>query len=179
MLTLLNPPGVSPVGLDEVKKHLRLDHSFEDDYLEHLIKVGTLQVEKYLGRSLIKQTWQLVCHNHGGGRETNEIRLPNPPILDVVSIHALYPNEVKKPIKRYMVNSSLQVPVLTVGSSFDVIEVIYDTGYGAGADSVPYDLKQAILIAISELYEHRGNFVIDNHNTLQSILAPYRVYRLG
>jgi hypothetical protein len=69
MLTVLKPAEIEVVSLVEVKAHLRLDHSFEDDYLLMVIQAATQSVETYLGKSLISRTWQLLWQPDKGGGE--------------------------------------------------------------------------------------------------------------
>ncbi|MBY0281716.1 MAG: head-tail connector protein [Alphaproteobacteria bacterium] len=52
MCSLSNPIEMEVVSLKEVKTHLRLDSTHEDDYLKSLIAAATDYVEKYLDKSL-------------------------------------------------------------------------------------------------------------------------------
>jgi len=49
MLTRIKTLDILPVGLTEVKAHLRLDHAHEDEYLRPLILAAVSFVEEYLG----------------------------------------------------------------------------------------------------------------------------------
>ena len=53
---LVSPPNVSPVSLEEVKRHLNLNHDNDDDLLLGFIDIATSAVEEYTGRYFIRRT---------------------------------------------------------------------------------------------------------------------------
>lgn len=57
--TLVTPPVYFPVTLTEVKKHLRVDYTNDDVYLQALIVAATAKAEQYLRRRLVTQTWKI------------------------------------------------------------------------------------------------------------------------
>src|ERR1017187_8784139 len=59
-LTLVTPPVVEPLGLDEVKQYRRVDSSDEDNLFLSLITVARHRCESFTGLALITQTWDLV-----------------------------------------------------------------------------------------------------------------------
>src|SRR5476651_2351214 len=104
MLTRIKTLDILPVGLSEVKAHLRLDHAHEDEYLRTLIQAAVGFVEEYLGRSLLTQTWRIVCLK---GK-------PYPPQLsfsdgDFCSVHLAYPPlQAILSVNRLMANGAKQ-----------------------------------------------------------------------
>ena len=56
---LVSPPVYYPVTLDEVKKHLRVDYTDDDVFIQALIVASTEKAEQFLRRRLITQTWKL------------------------------------------------------------------------------------------------------------------------
>lgn len=54
---LKTPPANLPVTLAEVKSYLRVDEGAEDALITALIESATEQVEKYIDKKLINQTW--------------------------------------------------------------------------------------------------------------------------
>jgi len=53
-------PAVEPVTLSEVKAHLRIDGTSEDDLLGGLVRAARQDVERSTGLALIDQSWRLV-----------------------------------------------------------------------------------------------------------------------
>lgn len=56
---LVTPPLYYPITLDEAKKHLRVDHTDDDAYIQGLIAAITGEVERITGRRLVTQTYKL------------------------------------------------------------------------------------------------------------------------
>ena len=84
-LKLITAPSILPVTVAEAKLHLRVDHSEEDDLIERAISSATGFVDGpdgFLGRALIDQTWELTLDEF----PVNEIRIPLPPLIEVVSV---------------------------------------------------------------------------------------------
>ncbi|MCX7338257.1 MAG: head-tail connector protein [Alphaproteobacteria bacterium] len=181
MLTLIKPAGIEVVSLEEVKAQLRLDHVYEDEYLLSLIQASTNLVEDYLGRSLISQTWQLIHHQliEDGQKELTEIYLPRPSLIEVLSVCSVRPNNIKHPIKRYMIETAHSLPKLVCQRSLGVVEVIYRAGYGDYPKHIPSSIRQAILLSVADFYENRANSSIQNQTVFQALLAPHRIIRMG
>lgn len=59
VLELVSGPNIEPVTLTELKRHLRVEHTNDDDDITALIVAGREWVEDYTGRILIDQTWRL------------------------------------------------------------------------------------------------------------------------
>jgi uncharacterized phiE125 gp8 family phage protein len=97
-LRLKTAPAEPPVGLDEVKAHLRVDFEDDDDLIEGLIDAATAHLDGFagiLGRAMVTQTWTLGLDAtppalawsrdwfvFGRGRP-NAVRLPLPPLIEV------------------------------------------------------------------------------------------------
>lgn len=56
---LVTPPSVEPITLLEAKKHLRLEHSLDDEFVTGLIAVARQFVERVCWRALLLQTWEI------------------------------------------------------------------------------------------------------------------------
>ena len=185
MLTLVEPPAFLPVSLSQIKAHLRLDHADEDDYLTHLNEVATQLIQVYLGRSLIKQTWSLIwkqpesCPLRLTKRlmKPAQIQLKFPPLLSLKSVHFL-DGEKKKKIDRYFLNLFSLVPYLELSSFFEIVEIVYEAGYGERPNTVPAPICHAIMATITEFYETRETVSIPANNYVQGLLQPYRITRL-
>ena len=69
------------VSVEEIRKHLNIDFSDDDDYLESLIEVGELSVEAYIGQELDKL---LVADK--GAAEGSGLMVLNPMLRHAVKI---------------------------------------------------------------------------------------------
>lgn len=56
-LKIQTAPAAEPVSLSDAKLFLKVDSSTDDDLITSLISVARVQVENYLNRKLITQTW--------------------------------------------------------------------------------------------------------------------------
>src|SRR5215510_1398021 len=58
-LRIITPPTVQPLTLVETKEHLRVDFTEEDTLIGLYIEAATSFIEKFLGRALVTQTWEM------------------------------------------------------------------------------------------------------------------------
>ncbi len=189
---LTTAPTIEPVTLVQAQTHLIL--TGQDDYINSLIKTSRITAERYLNRSLILQTW--TAYSDGWCRE---FVLPNSPILAVT--HVKYYNEsgtlVTLEASNYWVSNKkdpgsvrfrheFSPPSLEIGRP-NAIEIEYTAGYLAtGTDTekqtaVPEPIKHGMKILMTDLHEHRGQYVVGNNtNTIPGLVAnllhPYRLY---
>lgn len=178
MLHQIKKPERLPVSLAEVKAHLRLDHAHEDEYLQGLIQAATTSIEDYTGRALLEQTWRVIWRRdpaEGGGSGLREIVLPYPPLLDVLFVWALFPENKKKEIKSYKLATNHLIPKLVLVDVYDGLEVEYVVGFGKSAADVPAPLRQVILMLVADWYENRGLTNFPMESSMRDLLRAYRV----
>jgi len=138
-LTLVTGPSYMPVTLAEVKVHLRITDTDNDEYLQSLILMATLSVEEFLKRRLITQTWQLHLDRWPDG---NEIVLPIGPLASVT--HVKYTDTAESQSTLSSANYSVKTAgtgriILDYSEAWptdalwpaDPIEVQFVVGYGA------------------------------------------------
>lgn len=178
MLTLLQGSEIALVSLEEAKNHLRLDHSYDDDYLLRLIQTATDYVENYLGKSLLSKIWMLVGTPEIRSDGLSYLKLPNAPILEIISVKRIQ-KENKQTIKRYCLEQKKTQPEICIYGDGSSIEVIYRAGHGDKPKCVPAGISQAVLILMAEMYERRTVLSVENSNLVQALLAPYRVLGVG
>lgn len=58
-LKLKTAPSAQAISLADVKTYLRIDDNDEDSLLTRLISAAVSNVEEYMGRALVQQTWTL------------------------------------------------------------------------------------------------------------------------
>lgn len=156
-------PSVEPVTLDEIKTFARIDGTDEDDLLTNFIKASRKRVELFLGQSLITQTIRLTMDTW----EVREIELPMSPLISVTSVETLdedgvattysssYYYVMTDPIPgKLVIKKDYTLPENT-DRDYGGFRITYTAGYGATASSVPDEIKEAIKIDVTKLYETR------------------------
>jgi len=175
IITTTTAPEVEPVTLAEVKSHLRLTttaaeaaaYTTEDDLLDRLITVSRTQAEQETGRKFITQTLTMYLN---GWPSERYIRIPYPPLQSAVVTYRLSDDDdydetlttadvdiVSEPGRIILQpNESWPSGALYTDKP---IKIVFICGYGV-AVAVPENIKSAILLKLSDLYENRGEVVI-------------------
>jgi uncharacterized phiE125 gp8 family phage protein len=174
MLTLLQGSEIALVSLEEAKNHLRLDHSYDDEYLLSLIQTATDYVENYLKKSVMAKLWKLVGTPEIRADGLSYLKLPNFPILEIISVKRIH-RESSQVIKRYCLEQKKAQPEICIYGDGSPIEVVYRAGYGNQPKHIPPSVFQSVLIIAAEMYENRTILPMENNNLVQALLAPYRV----
>lgn len=171
-LTLVTPPTTYPVTLEEAKSHLRVDHAFEDSYIQKLIAVATAHFDGWdniLGRALSPQTWMLTYDTFPSGA----VDLILKPVISVDEVE--YDDvdgnpQVVSPVDYYVdtvngwlvLNSDASWP-----STLDAVNatrITFTAGYadipGPSETSdpvsgVPIQIQQAILLMVGYFFKNR------------------------
>ena len=188
-------PAEEPITLVEAKAHLRVDFADEDGYINTLIVTGRKFCEQYTNRVFITQTWRQNLDWF-----PNVIKLKVNPIVSLTSLKYIDTTENQVTItdnadnfqKDFLsdvgsIHEGLVNAFPSVGNTINPIEIITVCGYGAAAD-VPDDIKHAIKLMVSHLYENRDsvNVVvggltqqIELPDSVKHLLAHYRVLTFG
>lgn len=187
-LKIFAAPTTLPVSLADVKAHLRVDTTDENDHIQTLIEAVTSQLDGFtgtMGRCLSPQTWDLYLDAFPCGDDA--IRLPFPSLIGVTWVK--YTNTAGAWTTISTDDYELDlispdgwiVPVAAVGwptdvlDSFNVVWVRFQAGY---ADGVPAAIKHAIKLMVADLYEHRETYVVGQTiaetMAVQSLLEPFR-----
>jgi len=193
---LVTPPTIEPVTWGEVLAHLGIndvdeavnESSIED--INRLIKAVRVHLEQsVLNRALITQTWNVFYDYFPG---CNYIELPYPLLQSIT--HVKYTNSAGTITTLTAVTDYLEDivsepgrVVLPYSGSWPTftpypirpIEIQFIAGYGSTEDSVPAEIRQAMLIMISDLYENHEDKVekaLTNLGTVDSLLANYRMF---
>ena len=160
------------ISLIHLKNHLRLENNFEEPFLEQVIKVASESIENYLGRSLLLKTWKCFAQATSGGNMM-EVELCYPPLITIVSVTEVFQEDVRKPVKRYLLRPSAERPKLSVWAG--AVEIIYKCGYGENYLAIPESLRHAITLIAGEMYEKRVDFQACLTPAIDFLLKPYRV----
>jgi len=187
-ISTVTPPTQGVLSLKETKEHLRipLADKREDSYVTGLIKSATSWAEGFLNRSLVSRTLKMTLDGF-----YPEISLPLPPVSEISSVTYYDVNNVEQTLAadQYQLvaddPSPLMIPAYNViypGTypRTDAVFVTFVAGYGV-PDDVPDDIKHGMLIAISDMYEHRESEIVGVMvmqmpiTTAQKLLWPNRV----
>ncbi|MBR1193233.1 head-tail connector protein [Bradyrhizobium sp. AUGA SZCCT0160] len=188
-VVVIDAPVGDLVSLDEAKKHLRVDFDDDDEYIEALIDSAVAHIDGpagWLGRALLTQTLEWRGDEFG----TCDIRLPFPPVADLVSVKYDDDDGVEQtaPDTIYRLVGQPGAPRVTlaydetwptVRAQSEAVRIQYTAGYGNPED-VPAPIKHAILLLIGHWYANRepvniGNIVTEIPMTVRALLFPFQI----
>lgn len=166
LLKELTPAARNPVPLREFAAHLRLAHGFSDDgsedgLLELYLRNATAMIERRTAQALISRvhTLQIGCWDRKG-----HLVLPIGPVEQIERIQfistsattELDPEDwVLQPgTQRQRVTGPLGAALWPIPQG-SIAELRFTAGYGGSWNSVPDDLRQAVLLLAAHLYENR------------------------
>lgn len=192
-----------PLDLEEVKDHLRIEvgQTDEDSYLLNLIRTARNRVEDITHRKLMRQTVQYyrddwstgympdLPYGYGGSC----ISLPYPPFSTDTAPTITYKDADSSTITLsstvYVCDSANEPGRIcldydedwptTILHNVNPICIQYQCGYN-GSTNVPPEIKHAMLLIISDLYENRESMVVGQivspiPNHIMNLLASYRI----
>ena len=176
------PPASEPVTIDEVKAHLRLDTTADNELIEdQLIPAAREYCEMVTRRAFVTQTWTLMMNAWGqradlewwdGVREGSIlgdlpafVELPGSPLASVTSVSTFAADNTETTFSadnyyvdtfstpgRIALNPGVVWP--TAGRNYHGIKIVYVVGYGDATD-VPFALRQAVIQLAAHWYENR------------------------
>lgn len=179
---LLTPAVDSPVSLESVKLHLRIDGDDFDSQLFSFINVATEYGESITGRDFINKTYKGFlksfpdCSTHGIEikksklQSITSIQYYSNGTLETLSSSDYYFTETTGYSKIYL-NEGKSWP--TVDDRQQSIVITFVAGYGDDSCDVPAALKQAILTHIAYLFENAGDCADNGESLFKSLYLPY------
>jgi uncharacterized phiE125 gp8 family phage protein len=176
----------------DAKPHLRVTWADEDDVIERLI-VGARGEWDRAGIQLITATWKLKLDRFPWYREPIDLR-PRP-LLTVVSVKYRDPDDVLQtwassdyvvdapagpvaPVPAGRVYPALNKEYPSTACRPDAVEIEFTAGYGAEAENVPQDIRDALLDFVGHRFQNRepvniGNIVTPLPYNCADTLASY------
>ncbi|MBO0345201.1 phage head-tail connector protein [Roseibium sp. CAU 1637] len=158
---LIAAPASEPVSVAQMKAHLRLSGSAEDDFLQDMITAAREHVERETRRSLISQTWRLYLDRWPMGRV---VPLPTGPVQEVSQV-LLYDrvgaaSDLAQAFWSLSKGSDPARVKVLPGAGLSItelsaIEIDFIAGYGDAADTVPATLRQAVRLLAAHWFENR------------------------
>ncbi|ROO26691.1 head-tail connector protein [Salinisphaera orenii] len=171
MLEITTPPQSEPLLLEEVKDHLRIDTDAHDTRLAALIQAARKQAERYLGRSIGRQTLALALDYF-----PDEIGLPRPPVVSVTEIEYTDPEGLQETLdpSLYRQSGARLAPLNHWPRTARFPGVVRVT-YEAGVSMTPEPIRQAMLVMIERLFDRHVEQYDDTLARLSDMLLwPYR-----
>jgi len=167
------------ISLSEVKDHLRITGTADNAELRTLIAGIRHETEKYLGRTLVSTTWELILDAF-----TDEIVLPMPPVTAINSISYVDTDGVTQTFSDYQFDRKGRL-LPSYGNEWPqtrdqlgAVTIIYTAG-DAHAGLVPPDIKLAMLLAIGSREICREDLIVGTTvsqlpNGSKAMLHPHR-----
>ncbi|RWO20666.1 head-tail connector protein [Mesorhizobium sp.] len=196
MLRLVTPPATPVVSLAEIKRHVRVENSDDDSYLESLVSAATGMVDGadgWLGRALITQTWDYALDLFPCQRSGSIAVLPIPlaPLVSVTSVAYTAADGTDTPLATFRTfNATSSQPAYIVPAIDETwpltkcepesVRIRFVAGYGA-AGAVPAGIKHAIMLIAGHWYENREDVgdraLAKMPMASEALLMPYRNWR--
>lgn len=171
-LSIHTAPTAEPISLAEARKQveLPLDYTAHDEHLLRLITASRRRAEAVTGRQIVTATWNLILDQFD--YESQEIRIPKPPLQSVTSISYVDTNGQTQTWSstQYTVTTSREPGIVrpaygysipTARAQPDAVTVRFVAGYGPPS-SVPEDLKAAMLLLIGHWFAVREEVNVGN-----------------
>lgn len=177
-----NESVTEPITLDEAKAYLQIDADYasNDDEINLALITARKRLEAYLNIGLVERAITVYWGGH-------ELELPLSPTVSITSVKKgsddLTTNDysvLDLPAKRISVNSVCGMNgnwfyslngYVEFTPIHEVNNTVYICEYVTGYETLPSDLKQAILAETSYLYLLRGSPVTDLVSPNASLLA--------
>lgn len=191
-IVTLEEPNIEPVDLSLTKQHIRVDIDEDDALINFYIKTARRFCEYWCNRSFITQT-KGVWYDYADLSRSYIISLPIGPAQSILSIETY--NEAGVPTvidnsdsylagDRVIFKNSFSYP--TDMRSVDSLLFSIIVGYGADAQDVPADIREAILLLVGHMYQNReaqydsvnGAWTKNVPFSVTAMLQPYREYYL-
>ena len=165
-LTVLAPPAVEPLSIDEAKLHLRVDTTDEDSRIAALIRAAREDAQESQGRSYVTQQLRLHLEGWPAGRA---IYLPRPPLQSVQAVRYVREDGTQQTLDPscYLVVTASEpgAVVLAPGASWPSealqpglpVTIDYTAGYGSSSGDVPERIRQALLLHVGFHWGNRGD----------------------
>jgi uncharacterized phiE125 gp8 family phage protein len=206
-IKILQQPIAEPVTLGECYDHLRIDPYLvgtdgtshpDDELIMAYAAAARGHAERFTGLSLAVKLYELALD---GFPVDKEIRLRNPPLVEVVAVEYVDPDLLVQtvPPDQYVIDNHATEDgagwlVPAVGYSWpatanviNAVRVRYRAGYavpgdGTDVEPLPYEARAAILLMLGQLYEHREDAMEKGlaavPSRVHAMLRPLRV-RIG
>lgn len=159
------PPEITPVSLEEVKGHLRVDHTDDDDLIKALIGAAVEHMDGWtgiLGRCMVDQTWRqdFEC-------SASILPLLLGPVITIVEVTYKDAQGVDQPVdpsgyelktdaggrSRLLISGVSGAVTVKYRAGYPTIPAVTGDNPAPAKSTVPDDLKVAIVMHVKANYE--------------------------
>lgn len=185
---LITPPVAETLSLAELKAHLRVDGSDEDDLLASLIVVSREHLERTTGLALIQQGWRLYLNSWP---ESGVIDIARGPVIsiDAVRVYDELGEESEIALAGHVLDGGRRPARLWLRTqpeprqAINGVEIDFTAGFGEAGADVPATLKRAMLVHAAHMYEFRGAVPVEMQPAgvpegYDRLMAPFLMRRL-
>ncbi len=168
---LITAAAVAPVSLEQVKAHLRIDHSDEDPSLQTYIDAATGWLggpNGILGKTLVGETWRqtyaafvsplVLAATPNPVASVTQVRYRGidgvQQVLDETAWSLIYGPVAGETGSFYQIVAPTGQSWPPTAADDDAVWVDYVAGYGEPSQ-VPAPIRQAILLLVGDFYAHR------------------------
>lgn len=170
-LEISSGPAAEPISTADAKRHLRVDFTEEDDYIDLCVKAARVWFEQQTNTCLITQT---VVQYHEDWPCENHIKLRRGPVSGVTSIQWTatdnttvttlvagtdYLVNLKRRPARIVLPYAGEWPSGTL-TTVNPIKITYTAGFGAAATSIDADIMGCLRFLLGYFYENREAVVV-------------------
>ena len=160
-IALITPPATEPLGLAEIKAHLRIDHDHEDTLLADALKAARQYTEFASGQKLITQAWRQYEICFPSNRHVTARVGPVQSIAAITAFdaegapHTLAANDAWV-VRGASVGQIEFTPAFNPALAENGLEIDLVVGIADFGVDIPDTLKRAILLLVAHWYEFRG-----------------------
>lgn len=189
--SIITPPASEPLTLAEARQHLRNeDQSYDDAYINLLIKAARVRAENDTGLSFQTQTFDLFLDAFPL-EDPRGIVVPGSPVQSVTSITYTDTDGAEQTLdaSKYRVDSKSTPARITPAYSetwpatrqeTNAITVRIVAGFGIASTTIPEDLTTAIRLLLAHWYENREAVIIGTITATvplgyDYLIAPHRI----
>lgn len=182
-----------PLSVQDVLEHLKVDsdNAQSDTYYNALISTAAKAAESFTRRDLINKTYTVTFDNWptGGAIDLRKSKVQSITSFQTysstgtwedVSTDVYYLGDQELFGRIYLKSGQRWPSVSGSARNHQRIKVVFVAGYGADADSVPDDLKLAMLNHIAAMNEQRGDWNVAGSLPVLSklIYGQYRIMNI-
>lgn len=190
----------------DVYQHLRLTPTTDmaplDPMLKGMVAVARVACEAFTGRQLMDATWELILDSwwEEGIYRDGALHIPLPPLRTITSVKYLDTGGTEQTLgaTTYLAETQATATVdvhcqkgrlyLKYAEQWpslrcqpEAVKIRFTCGYGSDPASVPWALRQGMLLMIGEMYERREVSVVGGIITPAAITAerlwwPFRAW---
>lgn len=190
-LTLITPPAVEPISLDELRQQVQLgDDTSQDTLLTIYITAARQQAEQTMSRPLISQVWEQRLDAFPAA----EMDLGQPSVLSITSVSYTDTTGAEQLLdaSAYLLDAAAYpggwlLPAAgtswpATAAQVNAVRVRYTCGFGPAAEDVPAPIRAWLLLTAAALFAQRealdvsGKVAALPDRFVDRLLDPWRVY---